>query len=160
MGLALNAAFTRSRRWRFIEQRILTPASVKLTRLVRGTTMPLSAATPHTAEALGREWERLLGDSRYARIIRVDLQTQTAYGEITGRCPLRGTGDLAACYRLMAYDRGLMSPLAARFVVLESQAEIDKRSCKIAIRPQLLDASDLLPAHRRHAAALSEQRAS
>lgn len=147
-GLALNARLTRTRRWRFIEQRLLTPASIQLTRLVRGR----ASTELHSPEALGREWERLLGDSRYARIVRVDPHTQTAYGEITGRCPLRGTDDVAACHRLMAFDRGLLSPLGARFVVLESQAEIGKTVCQIAIRPQLLAADDLVPAQRRHAA--------
>jgi len=143
-GLRLNAALTRSRRWRWIEQRVLTPLCVHLTHWLRGR-----SALASTPEQLGREWERLLGDPRYAHVTRVDASTQTVYGEIVGRCPLRGSGDVAACHRLMAFDRRLMARHHAHFVVLQSQAEHGKHYCQIAIRPQLLDASDLMPAHER-----------
>jgi hypothetical protein len=145
IGLALSASLTRNRLLRAVETRVLTPLFVRLTRAVRGTPRPNAARTP---EAFGREWERLLGYRRYAHVTRVDASTSTVYGEITGRCPLRGTGDLAACDRLMAYDRGLMAPLGARFVVLASQAEPGRTSCLVAMRAQELDAADLVPAHR------------
>ncbi|MEY4514432.1 MAG: hypothetical protein RLZZ450_6554, partial [Pseudomonadota bacterium] len=117
-GLRLNAALTRSRYGRVVEQRLLTPMFVWLTRQIRG-----KGVVANTPEGLGREWERLLGNRRYAHVTRVDAATATVYGEITGVCPLRGTGDLAACHRLMAYDRQLMAKSNARFVVLASQAE-------------------------------------
>ncbi|MEM7434960.1 MAG: hypothetical protein AAF436_07395 [Myxococcota bacterium] len=74
---------------------------------------------------------------------------ETAYGEIQIRCPLRGTGDVRACHRLMAYDRALMRPAGARFVVLESQAEPGVEHCRIAIRPADLPSDDLVPAITR-----------
>jgi hypothetical protein len=140
-GLVLNAALTRSRRLRFLEAQVLTPFFVRFTRLIRG-----DRTVEQTPEALGREWERLLGDPRYAHVTEVDHATATAYGEITGSCPLRASGDLAACHRLMAYDRRLLAPHGARLVVLASQAEPGRRSCRIAIRHQQLPAADLVPA--------------
>jgi len=145
-ALWLNARATRSARGRALEGRVLTPFFVRLTRRIRGRP---ASALDGSLEALGREWERLLGDRRYARVTEIDAASQTVYGEITGRCPLRGSGDVDACQRLMAYDRGLMAPHGARFVVLASQAEPGRTTCQIAMRPALLPASDLLPAHQR-----------
>ena len=143
-GLSLNAALTQSS-LRGLETHLLTPFFVRLTRRIRGRpARPLDGSLA----ALGREWERLLGDGRYARVTEIDPTTQTVYGEITGQCPLRGSGDVAACHRLMAFDRGLMEPHGARFVVLASQAERGRTSCRIAMRPVALDAADLIPAHR------------
>jgi hypothetical protein len=144
-GLALNTSLTRSRSLRAVEGRLLTPFFVRLTRRIRGEP---PAPVTRSPESLGREWERLLGSRPAAHVVAVDEATGTAYGEITALCPLRGTGDVEACHRLMAYDRGLMAPLGARFVVLASQAEPGRTSCRIAIRSGERDASDLLPAHR------------
>jgi hypothetical protein len=141
-GLRLNAWLTRSRYGRGVEQRLLTPMFVRLTRQLRG-----QGVVARTPEALGRQWEHLLGNRRYAHVTRVDASTATVYGEITGWCPLRGTGDLAACHRLMAYDRGLMAPSGARVVVLASQAEPGRHSCLIAIRDAELPSNDLVAAH-------------
>jgi hypothetical protein len=141
LGLRLNATLTRTPGVRALEQRVLTPLFVRLTRWIRGR--PTLAAGP---EALGREWERLLGDRRYARVTHVD--ETTAYGEIIGECPLRGSADLAACHRLMAFDRGLLDPLGAHFIVLVSQAEPGHETCQIAIRPHPHPVDDLIPAHR------------
>lgn len=128
-GLDLNAKLTRSR-WRFVETRLLTPFFVRFTRLVRGK--PARPIEP-TAEALGREWRRLLGNPRTMPVVQVDEISGTAYGEIHVHCPLRGTGDVAACHRLMAYDRGLLAPLGARLVVLQSQAEPGHSYCRVAL---------------------------
>lgn len=145
LGLAMNAALTRTPGLRAIEGRALTPFFVWLTRKIRGGPKHAVGRGP---ESLGREWERLLGAGPYARVTSVDTETGTAYGEITGKCPLRGTGDVAACHRLMAYDRGLMDPYGTRFVVLESQAEVGRVKCRVAIRPRELESGDLVPAWR------------
>lgn len=145
-ALKLNVAVTRRPLLRALEGRVLTPFFVRLTRRIRGRP---PAPVPPEPEALGREWERLLGDRRYARVTEIDPSTDTVFGEITGVCPLRGTGDVEACQRLMAYDRGLMAPYGAQFVVLASQAEPGRSSCRIAMRPVTRDASDLVPAHQR-----------
>jgi hypothetical protein len=145
LGLDLNARLTRDPRLRVLEARVTTPFFVRLTRLVRGRPPRPIGGTP---EAFGAEWERLLGNRRYAHVVAIDHATGTVHGEITGRCPLRGTGDVDACHRLMAYDRGLMAPLGARLVVLASQAEPGRTSCRVAIRAADRDDSDLVPAHR------------
>lgn len=144
-GLGLVAAMTRVPGARAVEGAVLTPFFVWLTRRIRGAPRAEVGRDP---ASLGREWERLLGAGPYAKVTHVDAQTATAYGEITGRCPLRGTGDVAACHRLMAYDRDLLAPHRARFVVLASQAERGRTSCRIAIRDEALPADDLVPAHR------------
>jgi len=145
-ALRLNVALTRRPLLRAIEGRALTPFFVRFTRRIRGRP---PAPVPPTVEALGREWERLLGNRRYAHVTEIDAESQTVYGEITGLCPLRGTGDVEACQRLMAYDRGLMAPYGAQFVVLASQAEAGRSSCRIAMRPATRDVSDLVPARQR-----------
>lgn len=98
-------------------------------------------------EALGQEWQRLMPNPRVMPITHVE--GDTAYGEIHVHCPLRGSGDVHACHRLMEYDRALMRPAGARFVVLESQAEPGVTRCRVAMRPAPQPAEDLVPAHVR-----------
>ncbi|MEO0323494.1 MAG: hypothetical protein AAF447_11100 [Myxococcota bacterium] len=102
---------------------------------------------PLDAKSLGERWQDLMPSKKGVPITGVE--GDTAYGEIRMPCPLRGTGDVHACHRLMAYDRALMRPDGARFVVLESQAEAGVERCRIAIRPAHLDAQDLVDAHVR-----------
>jgi hypothetical protein len=141
-GVRVNAWLTRQRRLRWIEGRVLTPFFVRLTYWIRGR-----RAVAPTAEGLGQEWERLMPSRDLARITRLD--DGTAYGTIYAHCPLRGTGDVEACHRMMAYDRGLLARNGGRLVVLESQAEPGRTSCVVAIRPFDVDASDLVAAHQR-----------
>lgn len=140
-ALALNAALTRSR-LRWVEAALLTPLFVKVTFWVRGR----RAVAPQP-EALAKEWERLLGGTGAARL--VEVTPDTAYGEIRLHCPLRGTGDVAACHRLMAYDRRLLGRLGGQLIVLRSQAEAGQTTCRVAIRPLEAPADDLVPAHQR-----------
>jgi hypothetical protein len=141
-GVVVNAWLTRRPTLRWIEGRILTPFYVRLTYWVRGR-RPVT----RTAEGLGREWERLMPSTDLARITRVE--NGTAYGAIYAHCPLRGTGDVEACHRMMGYDRGLLARHGGRLVVLESQAEPGRKSCVVAIRPFDVDSADLVPAHLR-----------
>lgn len=141
LGLAANAALTRSRA-KWLEQRVLTPAFVRLTQLVRGR-----REVEPTASALGEEWERLLASRRTAHVTHVE--GETAYGEISVHCPLRGTGDVRACHRLMAYDRALVDAAGGQFVVLDSQAEPGRTTCRVAIRPKGAAMADLVPAHEK-----------
>lgn len=97
------------------------------------------------AEALGQAWRRYMPSPRVLPLVRVE--DDTAYLQIRMRCPLRGTGDVVACHRLMAYDRALMAAHGARFVVLRSQAEPGVEVCEIAIRSAELAHDDLVPAH-------------
>lgn len=105
--------------------------------------------------ALAEEWQRLMPSRKMVPITAVE--GDTAFGEIRVECPLRGTGDVEACFRLMEYDRSLMRAHGAQFVVLRSQAEAGVSVCEIAIRPQLLPAADLIPAHRRVGQAASPE---
>ena len=147
VGLAANAALTRSRA-KWIEQRLFTPAFVRMTQLVRGR----RSVEPNAA-ALGEEWERLLASKRTAHVTSVEPATattpETAFGEISVHCPLRGTGDVHACHRLMAYDRGLVEAAGGQFVVLESQAQPGRTTCRIAIRRAGESVADLTPAHEK-----------
>lgn len=146
-GLQLNAAVTRSR-FKALETRVLTPLFVRLTRLVRGP-----RTVEPTAAALGAEWERLLASKKTAHVTEVTEATATApataFGVISVHCPLRGTGDVQACHRLMAYDRALVEAAGGQFVVLESQATPGLTRCRIAIRPKQDRTDDLVPAHTR-----------
>ena len=140
-GAALTAWLTRSR-LAWLEGHVTTPLFVGLTRLIRGP-----AAVAPTAAALGAEWERLLPSRKTAHVTSVD--ERTAFGEITIHCPLRGTGDVDACHRMMAYDRRLLAPVGGQLVVLRSQAEPGVTACQVAIRRTGLAVDDLIPAHIR-----------
>lgn len=138
--LAVVAPLARSRVGDAVRPLLSTVAAA--VRAVRG-----ASRAPLSGEALGREWQRLMPSPKATPITHVE--DDTAYGEIHVRCPLRGTGDVEACHRLMAYDRALIRPAGGRFVVLESQAEPGVTRCRVALRPVDLPADDLVPAHVR-----------
>ena len=96
---------------------------------------------------LGRTWQRAFGATKQVPIVAVD--ETTAYAEIHTRCPLRGTGDVEACHRMMGYDRAFMDKANAHFVVLRSQAEPGVSVCSVAIRHRQHGVEDLVPAHLR-----------
>ena len=110
-----------------------------LTRWVRGV--------PPTdgIEAVAQAWRRYMPSPRAVPLVRVEAET--AYLQIRMPCPLRGSGEVAACHRLMAYDRALMAAHGARFVVLRSQAEPGVEVCEVAIRAAARPHEDLVPAH-------------
>jgi hypothetical protein len=98
-------------------------------------------------ERLGAAWQRAFPAKKQVPIVSVDATT--AYGEIHTRCPLRGSGDVEACHRMMAYDRAFMERAGARFVVLRSQAEPGVTVCQVAMRVASLPADDLVAAVER-----------
>ncbi|MEM9326549.1 MAG: hypothetical protein AAGA85_12875 [Bacteroidota bacterium] len=102
-----------------------------------------------SVDDLARTWKRLMppDGQDYFKIAAVDENTATA--EIHLHCPLRGTGNVDACYRLMNYDRELMKQVGGQLIVLESQSKSGKALCKLAIRKIGEDTSDLIPAHKR-----------
>ena len=65
-----------------------------------------------------------------------DTKDNAIHTEIHLHCPLRGSGDVNACYKLMNYDRKLMESVGGQLIVLESQANSGKKYCKLAIRKQ------------------------
>ena len=101
-----------------------------------------------SAEALAREWNRLMPRPRSAFPI-IRTENETAYVEIRIHCPLRGTQDAMACWRSMEFDRALMKPLGGALVVMESQSVTGGSCCKLAIRRAGADFSDLPVAHPR-----------
>ncbi|MFK7990457.1 MAG: hypothetical protein AB8I08_30835 [Sandaracinaceae bacterium] len=129
-----------------------TPAAPLVTPVLRLTARgALKARRARTgalsAEELGAQWQRLMPNPKVVPVTHVE--DDTAYAEIRIHCPLRGTGDVHACHRIMGYDRTLLEPMGGRFVVLESQAEPGVTHCRVALRPKNLPSDDLVDAHLR-----------
>jgi hypothetical protein len=97
--------------------------------------------------ALGAAWQRGFPSAKQVPIRAVDAATVRA--EIHTPCPLRGSGDTRACWRMMEYDREVARAAGGDFVVLRSQAEPGVTVCEVALRPRGSDLSDLVPAHVR-----------
>ncbi len=91
--------------------------------------------------AIARGWQRTMPNPKVVPI--TEIRGDTAYAEIRVACPLRGTGDLEGCHRMMAYDRGLLARTGTRFVVLESQAAPGVERCRVALRALALPTHDL-----------------
>ena len=91
---------------------------------------------------LAEAWQRAFPSKKQVPIVRVD--ETTAYAEIHTPCPLRGTGDVTACHRMMAYDRAFVNEAGGRFVVLESQAQGGVGRCRVAMRLAGSSMSDLV----------------
>ena len=101
-----------------------------------------------TTEALATTWKSLMppDGQEYFKVRQID--DRTAITEIHLHCPLRGTGDVHACHKLMNYDRKLMEKVGGQLVVLESQSNSGKSFCRLAIRKSGEDISDLKAAHQ------------
>lgn len=69
-----------------------------------------------SAEAMARAWQAAFASPKVVPIARVE--GDTAFAEICVSCPLRGSGALEACYRLMEFDRRIAARAGATFVVL------------------------------------------
>ena len=96
---------------------------------------------------LGRQWQRGFPSAKQVPITRIT--DDTVYAEIHTPCPLRGSGDTAACWRMMAYDREVLAHADGQFVVLHSQAEAGRHHCEVAMRRSGVSLADLPPAHIR-----------
>lgn len=86
---------------------------------------------PADVEAVARGWQQTMPNPKVVPI--TGISGDVAYAEIRVVCPLRGTGDLEGCHRMMAFDRGLLARTGARFEVLESQATPGLERCRVAI---------------------------
>lgn len=93
------------------------------------------------------EWQRMFPSTDMNRIVSVD--GQTVHAEVHVQCPLRGTGNVLACYRVMEYDRAMLERIGGQLVVLRSQAEPGVDVCEVALRLQGADTLDLTAAHQR-----------
>ena len=78
-----------------------------------------------------------------------NMNEDTVYAESHVWCPLRGSGDVHACYKMMEFDRCMIETIGGQFVVLRSQAEPGVKICKIAIRKSGKSTKDLIHAHER-----------
>lgn len=96
---------------------------------------------------LGVAWQQAFPSPKQVPIEAVTADT--VFARIETPCPLRGTGDTAACWRMMEYDRVVAAAAGGQFVVLQSQAEPGVTSCRVALRRSGAAIDDLLPAHIR-----------
>lgn len=96
---------------------------------------------------MAREWQRMFPRKEMVPIVAEDEDTVVA--EIHAACPLRGTGDVNACYRMMEYDRYMLKTLGGQLVVLNSQSEPGRSHCRVALRMADASVDDLVAAHER-----------
>lgn len=94
---------------------------------------------------LGRQWQRGFPSSKQVPI--KEISADTVIAEIHTPCPLRATGDVNACYRMMQFDREVVKKAGGQFVVLSSQASPGNTFCTVAMRLRGADITDLIPAH-------------
>jgi hypothetical protein len=100
-------------------------------------------------EELAKTWQQLMPPDGQENFKIKEITDDTAITEIHLHCPLRGTGNVEACYKLMNYDRKLMDKVGGELIVLESQSNSGKPYCKLAIRKKGADTTDLIPAHQQ-----------
>lgn len=94
---------------------------------------------------LGMKWQQAFPSTKHVPVTKIDART--VYAEIHTPCPLRGSGDVEACYKMMSFDRTIANAAGGQFIVLQSQAEEGVHKCKVAMRLKGQDVSDLTPAH-------------
>lgn len=99
------------------------------------------------AADLGAQWQRAFPSAKQVPIRRID--GDTVYAEIHTPCPLRGSGDVHACHRMMEFDRAVLARAGGQFVVLHSQAEAGRTFCEVALRRGSAPVSDLVSAVAR-----------
>lgn len=100
-----------------------------------------------TAAALGEMWQRAFLSRKHVPVTRIS--DDTAFAEIRTPCPLRGSGDTQACWRMMAFDRRVAEAAGGEFIVLRSQAEPGVSVCEVALRLRGAQGEPLLAAHQR-----------
>ena len=100
-------------------------------------------------EKLAQTWQDLMPPDGQAYFPIKEVNADTAFTEIHLACPLRGTGNVHACYKLMNYDRELTRKAGGELSVRESQSNSRKNYCRLAIRPLGSDTSDLVAAHEQ-----------
>lgn len=96
------------------------------------------------AADLGPLWQRAFPSPKQVPIVAVAQGTVLA--EIHTPCPLRGSGDVQACHRMMEFDREVLRLVGGQFVVLQSQASPGVGVCRVAMRLQGQSVADLVPA--------------
>jgi len=90
---------------------------------------------------LVKKWKALMPYSD--EFIIIDNKAEKGVAEIRINCPLKNTGNIDACHRLMNYDRKLMEKFGGELTVLNSQVYPKNNYCTIQITkkaPRKLDA--------------------
>lgn len=130
----------------FARRKSLAGIAVYLTgKLASATIKNKKIKKADTLEGLGKQWQRGFPSDKQVPITHFD--EKTVYTEIHTTCPLRGTGDTTACYKMMHYDRKIVEKAGGQLIVLNSQAEPGVHQCKLAIRFANESVDDLTPAH-------------
>ena len=137
--LGLLAFFAR-RPWLAAFSNLLTRSLARLT--VRAKAI----GRAQTVAELGPLWQRSFPAKKQVPI--ESTSSDTVIAQIHTHCPLRGSGDVQACYRMMEYDREVLRHAGGQFVVLESQATPGVSVCRVAMRLQGESLDDLLPVYR------------
>lgn len=112
-------------------------------RVIRGKRIVPAADLPGLATA----WQRGFPSAKQVPVEQVTANT--VHARIETPCPLRGSGQTAACWRMMEYDRAVVHAAGGQFIVLQSQAEPGVAVCRVALRRAGASVDDLTPAHLR-----------
>jgi hypothetical protein len=120
-----------------------------LMRAMARVAMRRAGVTPAAdLDQLFERWQRsspALADYRLT-----EIRDDTVLAEIHSNCALRGSGDVAACHRMMEYDREVMRAVGGELVVLQSQATPGRTFCTVVMRRAGASMADFTPAHRAH----------
>ena len=126
----------------------LAPITKSLTQLLAGLTVRAKGiGRARDVTDLGPLWQR-----SFPAIKQVPIEStssHTVVAQIHTACPLRGSGDVQACYRMMEFDREVLRRAGGRFVVLQSQATPGVPFCRVAMRLEGQSLEDLVPAHEQ-----------
>ena len=132
----------------FARRRYLWPVCSWLTRsLARLTVQAKGIGRAESLAELGPLWQQSFPSRKQVPIESVS--DTTVYAQIHTPCPLRGTGDVRACYRMMEYDRTVVEHAGGQFVVLQSQATPGITYCRVAMRLKGQSVEGLVAAHER-----------
>ncbi len=138
--LKVIAFFGRRRRFNGIT-RFLTSISAKLNIVLNKPTVG------DNVSELAKSWQEMMPPDGREYFPIQEIKGNTAYTEIHLHCPLRGTGEVQACFKLMNYDRQLMDAIGGQLIVLESQSNSGKNFCRLAIRKKGESVEDFIPTH-------------
>lgn len=128
----------------------LAGVSDRITRfLARNTVRSKRIGRASEVGELGPLWQRSFPSKKQVPIVSVSDDTVIA--QIHTPCPLRGTGDVHACHRMMEFDREVVRRAGGQFVVLESQATPGVTVCRVAMRMADAPLDGLIAAHEKAA---------
>lgn len=132
----------------FARRPSLLPLTNALTRsLARLTVRAKGIGRARDVSELGPLWQRSFPSRKQVPIESTSQDTVVA--QIHTPCPLRGSGDLHACYRMMEFDREVVRKAGGQFVVLQSQATPGVQFCRVAMRLEGESLQGLVPAHEQ-----------